>query len=253
MNMIAKDLMTVRVITVLEDTPVEEVASVLLKWRISAVPVVSTSGKVVGIVSEGDLMRRAESGTVEEGAWWLSDFLNAESRAKGYARAYGRLAKDVMSSPVITADAEICVADLARLLEKNRIKRVSIISAGKLVGIVSRANLLHAIAATSSADAEESAENQLPIRAQVRPGYSDDQVIRATVLNTLHNDVRMGAAVNVIVSQGVVDLWGGVETEAERQAVRAVAEGTPNVIAVEDHLTVLPAAIRHLLGADRGD
>jgi len=249
----AKDIMTTRVITVLEDTPVEEVVRTLLKWRISAVPVVDADEQIVGVVSEGDLVHRPESSAGREDSWWLLSLLEPEERVHRYAQARGRLAKDVMSTSVITAGEDDTLADLASMLEEHRIKRVPIVRQGKLVGIVSRANLLHGLAAVPypSEDARTSAEPA--IAAVPRSPTSGDRAIRATILNTLHNEIRARGAINVIVSDGVVDLWGGVETETERQAVRAAAENAPNVSAVKDHLTVLPAALRHLLHADESD
>lgn len=243
--MLAKDVMTTRVITVLEDTPVEELVRTLLKWRISGVPVVDANDELVGVVSEGDLLGRATSEADEGDSWWLLGFLELQQRAQRYAKARGRLAKDVMSTPAITADANDTLAKIAAILEEHRIKRVPVLRHGKLVGIVSRANLLHGLAASP----EPPVETTPPPRSSA----PDNQAIRATILNTLHNDIGVSGAVNVIVSQGVVDLWGGVETEAERQAVRAVAENAPGVSTVRDHLGVFPFALRHLLGVDKSE
>ncbi len=241
--MLAKDVMTTRVITVLEDTPVEEVVRTLLKWRISAVPVVDTNDQLVGMVSEGDLVHRADSGTHEGYSWWLSGILEPEQQAQRYAKVSGHLAKDLMTTSVITADEDDSLAKVAATLEEHRIKRVPVLRKGKLTGIVSRANLLHGLAASP-----EPLDEVTPPTKSAMP---DDQAIRATILNTLHNDVGVNGAINVIVSRGVVDLWGGVETEAERQAVRVAAENAPGVSAVKDHVSVLPPALRHLLGSDK--
>lgn len=248
--MLAKDVMTPRVITVLEDTPVQEVARTLLESRISAVPVVSEDGQLVGIVSEGDLMRRAESETERDGSWWLAHLHATDDRARMFAKARGRLAKDVMTTSVITANEGDTLSELATRLEENRIKRVPVVRKGKVVGIVSRANLLHGLAALPEPTAERKAAKKpaaTPSRGRV---LSDDAAIRATIVNTLHNEVGIDRVINVIVSDGVVDLWGGVQSEAERQAVCAAAENVPNVDAVNDHLSVMPAPLRHLLHAD---
>jgi CBS domain-containing protein len=245
--MIAKDVMTTRVITVVEDTPVEELVRTLLKWKISAVPVVDTDDRLVGIVSEGDLVHRADSGDREGYSWWLSAIVEPEERARRYAKARGRLAKDVMSTTVITADEQDSLSKVATILEDNQIKRVPILRHGKITGIVSRANLLHGLAA--SPEPEPDSEDRPPI------GVSgpNDGAIRASILNTLHNDIEASGAINVITSNGVVDLWGGVETESERQTIRVAAENAPGVTAVNDHLYVMPSALRHLLGADKTD
>jgi CBS-domain-containing membrane protein len=250
--MFAKDVMTTRVITVLEDTTVEEIARMLLKWRISAMPVIDSRDQIVGIVSEGDLVRRPESDTEGRESWWLSGLLNPEERAQRYSKCRGHLAKDVMTTSVITAHEDDAVADIAAILEKHHIKRVPIVRKGKLVGMVSRANLLHGLAATQYEPVTAAGATAEPDAAAPATSFKpNDQAIRATILNTLHNDIGVSGLINVIVSKGVVHLWGGVETEAERQAVRTAAENAPNVSAVKDHISVLPAAIRHILGADK--
>jgi CBS domain-containing protein len=245
--MLAKEVMTTRVITVLEDTPVEELVRTLLQWGISAVPVVNNNDQLVGMVSEGDLVHRVDSGVHEGYSWWLSGILEPGEQAQKYAKARGHFAKDLMSTPVITADEDDSLAEVAALLEENRIKRVPVLRKGKLTGIVSRANLVHGLAASP----EPFREAAPPIQSSV----SDDQAIRATILNILHNDLNVVGLINVIVSQGVVDLWGGVETEAERQTIRVAAENAPGVSAVKDHLSVMwpGPAIRHLLGSDKSD
>lgn len=243
--MLTKDVMTTRVITVLEDTPIEELVRTLLKWRISAVPVVDANDQVVGVVSEGDLVHGADSGVHKGYSWWLSDMIEPEQRAQRSAKASGHSAKDIMTTPVITADENDSLAKVAAMLEEHRIKRVPVLHKGKLTGIVSRANLLHGLAASP-----EPLDEATPPTRSLAP---DDQAIRATILNKLHNDIDISGVINVIVSRGVVDLWGGVETEAERQAVRVAAENTQGVSAVKDHLNVLLPAIRHLLGADKSD
>lgn len=251
--MLAKDVMTVKVATVLEDTPVEEVARTLLQRRISAVPVIDLEDRIVGIVSEGDLVGRPESGEDRDDSWWLSGILQPEERAKKYAKARGQLAKDVMTTPVITASEDDSLAKLAATLEEARIKRVPIVRNGRLVGIVSRANLLHGLAALPEiAAGSEASTTQVPAPPS-KPAASDARTIRASILNKVHNDIGVRGSINVIVSDGTVDLWGGVETEAERQAVRAAAENTPDVTSVKDHLSVLSPLLRHLLGADRVD
>jgi CBS domain-containing protein len=244
--MLAKDIMTTRVITVVDDTPVEELVRTLLKWKISAVPVVDANDRLVGIVSEGDLIHRADSGDHEEYSWWLSSIFDPEEQARKYVKARGRLVKDVMTTPVVTADEQDSLAKIATLLEDQRIKRVPILRKGKLSGIVSRANLLHGLAASP-----EPADEATPVI--VGSISSDDEAIRATILNTLHNDIRATGAINVIVSSGVVDLWGGVETEAERRTIRVAAENAAGVSSVKDHLYVMQPALRHLLGADKSD
>ena len=244
----AKDVMTMPVISVLADTTVEEVARTLLSRRISAVPVVDEDDRMIGIVSEGDLVRRAETDEEAGGSWWLEKFADEDSRAQSFARAKGRLAKDVMSTSVIVASEDDSLAEIARMLEQHKIKRVPVVRHGKLVGIVSRANLLQGLASVTSPGPAPRAGSEPVASAERR--VADDRTIRATILNSIHNDIGVRYPINVIVSDGQVDLWGGVETEAQRQAVCAAAESAPDVTAVHDHLSVPSSALRTLLRRD---
>jgi CBS domain-containing protein len=142
-----RDVMTTRVITVGPDTEVAEIARCLLENRISAVPVVETDGRLVGVVSEGDLMRRSESGTEHRTSWWLSLLLLPERRATDYLKTHGRRAQEVMTRALITANDDASLEEIAEILEKHRIKRVLVTREGKLVGIASRADLLHGLIA----------------------------------------------------------------------------------------------------------
>src|SRR6516164_850700 len=159
----AADVMMSNVITVGPDATVQEVADILLKNRISGVPVIGGQGELVGIVSEGDLLRRPEAGTVRRSPWWLGLLASNEGLAADYIKSHSRKVEDVMTRRVVTATPETPVAEVATLLEKHAIKRVPIVKDGKMVGIVSRANLLQALAALKS----------------VPPDTTDDASIRA--------------------------------------------------------------------------
>jgi len=224
--------MTVNVITVDENTPVEEIARTLLKWRISAVPVLDARERVVGIVSEGDLMHRPESGTDRPPSRWLSALAETDERSIELSKSRGRVAKDIMTKAVIVIQEDASLSEIARILEENRIKRVPVVRKSKLVGIVSRANLLHGLAAAGPS--ANSAEH--------------DRQLRAAILNTLRNEsgVRL-EALNITVSDGVVHLWGTAVSEAQRDAIRVAAETAPGVAEVHDHLTILPELFRSWL------
>jgi CBS domain-containing protein len=140
----ARDVMVSPVITVKPSFSVKEVAKTFLERRISAAPVVDDQGKLVGIVSEGDLMHRAEAGTERQRSWWLRALTAEETLAAEYVKAHARKVADVMTRDVITATADTPLHEIAALLEKNSIKRVPIVKNGQLVGIVSRANLIQA-------------------------------------------------------------------------------------------------------------
>lgn len=225
-----RDVMTTRVVTVHPDTTVEDIARRLLDNGISAVPVVEMDGRLVGIVSEGDLMRRSELGTDRQPSWWLSLLLESEERAARYAKTHGRVARDVMSAPVITVTDDAALADVARQLEKHRIKRLPVLGNGKLVGIVSRANLLQGLAVAKTAGGQ---------------GQASDQAIRSALLETLHRDAGVrDELVNVTVADGIVHLWGAVPSEQELKALKVAVENTEGVRGVENNVGVLGPQIR---------
>ncbi|GIX28255.1 MAG: histidine kinase [Burkholderiales bacterium] len=226
----AKDVMAPNVITVTPDSPVQEIASLLVENRISAVPVVDAAGRLVGIVSEGDLMRRSETDTLPRASPWLSLLIRPDESARVYAKAHGQHARDVLTTDVITVDEHMPLTEVAAIFERKRnyIKRVPVMRGGTLVGIVSRANLLQGLVA------------QKP-----QPGASaDDSEIRARALEALREAGLDGLRINPVVSGGVVQLWGAVNSEAERQAALVAAENVDGVAGVEDHLSVLSAMLR---------
>lgn len=224
----ARDIMTERVVTVGPDTSVREIATLLLERRISAVPVVEESGEIVGIVSEGDLIHRNEIGTELRGrSWWLRLFDDSAALAERYSKSHGAKARDVMTRDVVGVDETASLADIAELLETKHIKRVPVIRDGRLAGIVSRADLVRALAA-------------IP-RAPIEPASADDQMIRRQVLDLLRAE-PWGNVWNtsVFVSGGVVEYWGIVRSEAERDASRIAAEGIPGVSEVRDRRGLQP-------------
>ncbi len=224
----ATDVMSTDVITVQPDTQVRDIAALLLKHRISAVPVIDGDRQVVGIVSEGDLMRRVENDTANQHSWWLEAVFSATDKAQDYIKTHGRKASDVMSRDVVTATEDMSLGEIAGLLEKHRIKRVPIMRGGRLVGIVSRANLLHGLAGSGAALAQR--------------GSGDDRTIREELLGTLARDAGLlTGSINVIVTNGVVQLWGVVDNETERKAAQVAAENIAGVQAVENHIGLVPA------------
>jgi CBS domain-containing protein len=227
--MIASDVMVSTVITVGPDASVRDVADLLLRNRISAVPVVGADGQILGIVSEGDLMNRPEAKTARQKPWWLNAFASNDTLAVDYVKAHSRRVTDVMTRNVITAPPNTSVAEVAAILEKNRIKRVPIVAHGKIVGIVSRANLLQALA---------SSKDKTPT-AQV-----DDSAIRDNIMKRLADERwTRPALLSVIVQDGSVNLWGMVESSNEKEAVLVLAEATPGVRTVNDNLNVRPVPL----------
>jgi CBS domain-containing protein len=231
----AKDVMTSPAISVGPTTPVPAIARLLLARHISAVPVVDDRGGLSGMVSEGDLMRRPESGTERPASWWLALLAGPEERATRYLKSHGLEAREVMTRDVLTVDEDASLEEIATLLERHHIKRVPVIRDGVLVGIVSRANLLHGLVARAAAGHSARAQGA---------------VTRETVLAAIRSADLGIEHVNVVVADGVVQLWGGVESRAAADALRLAAERTPGVRRVEDYLFVMPM---RLIGAMGGD
>jgi CBS domain-containing protein len=221
----ASDVMTSPVVTAKTDASVREVVALLLDNRISAVPVVDAKGALVGIVSEGDLMRRAESGTEHRRPWWLRMLMGKDALAIEFVKEHSLKAADLMTRKVITAAPDTPLHEIATLLEKNRVKRVPIVSRGKVVGIVSRANLLRALASVG--------------KGFDRVGTQADAAIRERIEARLRAESwAKPGCVNVIVHDGTVELWGIVDSQAEKKAMLVAAEVTPGVRAVNDNLVV---------------
>lgn len=224
----AKDIMTDKVISVSPETEVSEIAKLLIRKRISAVPIVDGDQRILGIVSEGDLIRRTETGTEKQrGSWWLGLFTSPESLSTAYTKAHGRRAADIMTQNVITVTEDTPIADVARTLEEHHVKRVPVVRDGRLVGIVSRANLLHGLAAGVGKSA---------------PSVSaSDAEIREQLLGRLRGEpwADLGYA-NATVENGVVHLWGMAETDEQIKAMEVAARETPGVTSIENHMRHVP-------------
>ena len=225
----ASDIMVSDVITVGPDSTILDVAEILVNKRISGLPVIDARGKLVGIVSEGDLLRRAESGTEHERSWWLKLLMGRETLAAEFVKEHARRVRDVMIRDVITISPDTPVTEVARLLERNRIKRVPVVEKDRIVGIISRANLVQALASMKKAGVTDK-----PVT---------DNELRENVLARLRAEPwAKTALINVTVSEGAVDLWGIVDSEAERQALRVAIEVTPGVRDVTNNVVVRPVA-----------
>lgn len=224
----ARDVMVTRVISVAPDTDVGAVAETLARNGISAVPVVGADGRLVGLVSEGDLIRRTETGTERRRSWWLDMFSTPDALAGDYVKTHGLKAGDVMTRKVIAASPDTPLREIADLLERHGIKRVPIVRDGVVVGMVSRANLVQALAT-----------HGVGWRGLAR----EDDEIRTTLETRLRAEPWAGRIVNVTVQDGVVDLWGFVATDAEKRAFRVAAETTPGVRAVNDKLRIQPSVV----------
>jgi CBS domain-containing protein len=217
--------MTAEVLTVGPETSVTDVAKLMLDRRISGVPVVDAD-RLVGIVSEGDLMRRAELIT-ERRPWWLGLASSPEDQAKAYVKAHGLKARDVMTKEVVTIDERDPLDQVAMIFEELGIKRAPVMQGDKMVGIVSRANLLQGLAAGKTGS---TGPNDKAIRSAILAAAREDAGVRVPL-------------VGVTVANGVVHLWGNVASEAESEAMRVVAETAEGVRQVHNHMKVLPSSV----------
>ena len=218
----ARDVMVSPVITTKPTASVKEVARMLLTHHISAVPVVDNADKLVGIVSEGDLMRRADLGTERHRSWWLAAlFAEEDALAAEYVKQHSRKVADVMTKRLVTASPETPLNEIAGLLERHSIKRVPIVGNGALVGIVSRANLIQALAG-----------DRRRLDISVPDAQLRDKIMAELRMQPWAHTLLL----NVTVNDGIVDIWGITRSEAEKQALRVAAEITPGVRAVNNNV-----------------
>lgn len=228
----AMDVMTTPVITVDPETTVRDLAKLLSERNISGVPVCEDGDRLVGIVSEGDLLHRFETGTErrlqKRRSWWLDSLAAETEAARDYVKAHGQRVRDIMSREVISVADTADLAEVAMLLETKLIKRVPVVRDGKLVGIISRANLVRALATTSTAPA---------IVAD-----ADDRTIRERLLQTLKGQRWANVwAADIMVRDRVVHVWlSDDQPSAERDALRVAAENIPGVRRVEEHVVPAP-------------
>jgi CBS domain-containing protein len=223
----ATDIMTSEVITVEEDATVQAAAELMAEHGISALPVVDKDTRVIGIVSEGDLLHRAETATEQRRSWWLEMMTSTNQLAGEYIKSHSAKVTDVMTRDVISVTDATPVADIAVLLETHRIKRVPVLRDGRLAGIVSRANLVRALAMT--------------INERASSTEADDQNIRNKLLAELKAQKWAEVSpANVTVKDGVVHLWSSYLSEQEKRALVVAAENIPGVRRVEDHMRPVP-------------
>ncbi|HWT36996.1 MAG TPA: CBS domain-containing protein [Paraburkholderia sp.] len=225
----ALDIMTTDVVTATPDMTIQQAARLFVDNRISGMPVVDADGQVIGIVSQGDLLHRVENGTDHgKRRWWL-DFLLSSPReqAARYIKEHGHFVRDVMCDQVISITEDASLDKIADLMERRHLKRVPVLKDGKLVGIVSRSNLIRALASVAS-PADSSTH--------------DDAGLRDAIVLQMHGQRWGLSKQGVLVKDGVAHLWGVVESEEEKRAICIAAEGVPGVKRVEHHLE-LPSVI----------
>lgn len=221
----AADIMTLGAATIRPDASIGESAKVMLQYQVSGLPVVDDKGELVGIITEGDLLRRPELGTELRRPRWLEFLLGPGRLAEEYAQSHGRKVADVMVKDVVTITPETPLDEIVQLIEQHGVKRLPVVDGRKVVGIVSRANLLRVLARLAD---------------EAPPPRADDRTIRDRIMNELDRlDWAPRSALNIMVEDGVVQLWGVVADERERQALLVLAENVPGVKRVEDRLALL--------------
>lgn len=221
----AMKVMTRTVVTVPADATVWAAADILLGARVSAAPVVDADGRMLGIVSEADLLNRPEIGTVPSRSWLQRLLTDEAILARDYLRSHSHRVADVMTRKVVAIDERTDLKDVAALMQKHRIKRVPVVRDGKVVGIVSRANLLQGLLAREP---------------QPATAHASDDTLRGQVVAALaRHDWGTGVS-NVVVENGVVHVWGSVTSPSVREAVRVAAENVPGVQRVVNKVVVLP-------------
>ncbi|MEX2242043.1 MAG: CBS domain-containing protein [Burkholderiales bacterium] len=217
----AADIMVKDVVTAGPEASVQELAAIMLERRISGMPVVDGSGRLLGVVSEGDLIRRPEIDTDRVKLGWLRLLLSDEALARDFVKSHGRKAREVMTQPAISVAADAPLAEVVRLMERHRVKRLPVVEKGKLVGLVTRTDLLRAVVARQAAAPVE---------------RSDDELRQKIVSMLRDEDWASSAVVHVQVENGVAQLWGTVESQDQREALLLAVRGVPGVKGVQPHL-----------------
>lgn len=226
----ARDLMTTNLVVVPPETPVAGVAELLASRGISAVPVTDTEGKLLGLVTEGDLIRRLAEEKRGPLGWFLGLFGDSRRLAERFAKAHGAKAEDVMTRDLVTVDEEASVESIARLMEKHQIRRVPVLQDGRLAGIVSRADLLRAVLAQA---------------APVTATETTDAVLLRAVIAAMREQPWVDTFyVFPSVKDGVVSLFGFHRSEEVQRGLVLLAQGVPGVRAVEDRTEPMPLILR---------
>jgi CBS domain-containing protein len=219
----ALDIMTSPVISTSADTSIQDLATLLLDNHISAVPIVSADGEIEGIVSEGDLIKQIGADDEHRKSWWLAFLSDNVDQARDYVKSHGKTAGDVMVKQVISVPEDCPVEKISAILESNRIKRVFVVRDKKIVGVVSRANLLHALAS-----------------AKPREGVEmDDRALRKSLLEEIEKTGIRTQFVNAIVTDKTADIYGTVQTSEEKKALTVATKNVPGLKEVNLHVGIL--------------
>lgn len=217
----ASDVMTRELVSATPETPVADIARLMLARGVSAVPVLGPAGEPLGVVSEADLIAREEIGTLPRGAWWLTLLSDPARQAGDFVRAHGLRAADVMSAGTVAVHPDAGLAEVAALMSGRRIRRVYVTEGGRVVGVITRADLLRALASRIAVPAEATRDGET--LAEIERRLAEAPWARS-------------AWVTVSLRDGRVELSGAVESEAQRRALELLVRGVPGVVEVVDHL-----------------
>jgi CBS domain-containing protein len=217
----AHQVMTRNVVSLRPDTSIADAAKVMLQQHISGLPVISEAGKLVGIISEGDFVRRAEIGTQRKRGRWLKILLGPGRAATDFVHEQGRKVGEIMTPEPVTVTEDATLQDIVVVMEKNHVKRLPVIRGDQLVGIVTRANLLQAVA---------------DLARDVPDPTADDDHIRNRVFAAIEKNDWCPIALTVTVRDGIVHLSGVISEERSRQAAIVAAENVSGVKKVHDYL-----------------
>lgn len=218
----AEEVMTREVISIDPDATVLQAARLMLQHHISGLPVIDKDGNLVGVLSEGDFLRRRETKTERRRSRWLEFLMGPGRVAAEYSHSHGSKVSEVMTPDVQTVDEVTPLEDIVELMEHRRIKRVPVVCGGQVIGIITRSNLMHAM---------------VSLARVAQPADKGDAAIREHLLAEIQKEQWAPAATtNVVVHDGVVELWGVIVDERQREALKVAAENVPGVKAVKDHL-----------------
>lgn len=217
----AHQIMTRSVVTVAPDTSILDAANLMLQRHVSGLPVVDAAGKLVGILSEGDFIRRSEIGTQRKRGRWLKFIFGAGEAATDFVHEHGRKVSEVMTRDPLTVNEDTTLEEIVASMENNGVKRLPVMRGEKLVGIVSRANLLQAVAS---------------LAREIPDPTADDDHIRTRIVDSLEKNDWCPFGLSVVVRNGIVHLSGVITEERSRQAAIVAAENVAGVKKVHDHL-----------------
>jgi CBS domain-containing protein len=217
----AHQIMTRPVTTVTPDTMIVDAANLMLQRHVSGLPVVDLSGKLVGIISEGDFLRRSEIGTQRKRGRWLKLILGPGKEAADFVHEHGRKVAEIMTPEPLTITEDTPLEEIVQLMEKNNVKRLPVMRGDQIVGIVSRANLLQAVAS---------------LAREIPDPTADDDHIRNRVIDAIEKKDWCPYGLSVVVRDGIVHLSGVITEERARQAAIVCAENVTGVNKVHDHL-----------------